>query len=113
MPAGAAGRPQAVLANGHRDFVVDDHEIVGSAPAVALQVRAKCGATEVHEGLRLYQLYLLAANEPLCGERLTIFAPRVAVPLPGEVVNQPPADIVPGVFVLVARIAKSNDDFHA
>ena len=44
--------------------------------------------------------------------RLAVLSPAVKTPNVGEVVDDPPADVVTRALVFLARIAQSNDDFH-
>src|SRR5262249_13797816 len=61
---------------------------------------------------RLDQADLGAAHGASHDTRLAILSPGVETPNVGEVVDDPPADVVARAFVLLARIAKPNDDFH-
>ena len=73
--------------------------------AVALAVLA--GFTVV--GLRNYAR---RSDATVGHTRLAILAPCVEPPRFGEVFDHPPADVVPGVLVVLARVPEADDDFH-
>ena len=65
-----------------------------------------------------------AANYPFCtvepnvgmvevpDARLAVLLPRLETPNVGQVVDEPPADVVTRPLVLLSWIAESEDDFH-
>src|SRR4051794_36656031 len=75
-------------------------------------MRREHTAAQVHERLRLHELHLRRANEPTRHERLSLGFPPTEMPNVGEVIENPPADVVPRALVLFARIAEPEDDLH-
>src|SRR6185295_4261749 len=75
-------------------------------------VRTKRGAAQVHVCLRLDQPHLDASDGTRGDTRVAVFPPAVKTPNVGEVVDDPPADVVTRALVFLPRIAQSNDDFH-
>ena len=94
------------------DVVHDHQQVVGDRPEGALRVRRERVAAQVHERLRLQQSDPAAIQLAIRGARVRHRAPRGQTPNVGQVVNDPPADVVTRSLVFGTRIAETDDELH-
>ena len=124
VPSSSMIEPQAVVAAGpaalaeaelaeRQGEVVGDDEQVGQRRVLAGEDLADGDAAVVHEGQRLDERQVeavVATGDD--GARV----PRPALAVPAGPVGQPvedhPADVVPRLGVLVARVPQAHDDLH-
>src|SRR5262249_3564257 len=112
VTTGAAARAETIAAERQGDFVDDDHQIGFGGPRLAAKVRSQHGSAEVHVGLRLDETHAHAAHGASRDTRLAVALPRVETPNVGEVVDDPPTDVVPSALVLPPGVSEPDDDFH-
>ena len=113
VPAGAPPGAKAIPAERQRDFVDDDHQVRRRRPE-----RDGAGTAEAPTPLRFMYVCGLtsrtrdAADRAGRHARFAVLLPAVETPNVGEVVDDPPADVVTRALVLLARVAQPDDDFH-
>lgn len=62
--------------------------------------------------MRLHQSHFDIADQASRDLGITVLAPPIKVPVLGEMIHEPPADVVPRQRVFATRVAKSYDEFH-
>src|ERR1700737_514258 len=112
VAAGTSPGANPEATHGDLQFVDDNQKILGGAPERASRVILQRLPAEVHERLRLDQLDFYIGDDAACRVRITVFFPAVKMPNVGEVVDQPPADVVPCRGVLAARIPETDYDLQ-
>jgi len=87
------------------------NEPSGSATSSTMTSRSLRTA-EIHERERLEQPHAMPGDDAVgrAGGRGGV--PRGETPNVGQVVNDPPADVVTRVLVFLPRIAEADDEFH-
>ncbi len=111
MPGMAAAGLDAQPAGGKVKLVVEDDHVRGRQLEEAHRFPDRL-AREVHEGLRLQQDHLIAAEVPLADLALKARAPRRKAVIRGNAVNGHEADIVAVRLVLPAGVAQPDDQPH-
>ncbi len=108
VAAGGAFFPEPQAAEWQRDIVVDD-EHVGGGPFVEREDLLDGAAAEVHKRLRLEQD---GAGARQLGEVTLPFRDGLERDAfcGGKAVEQHETDVVTGVFILPARVAKADDE---
>src|SRR4051812_12779896 len=81
-------------------------------PARATHVGPQDGAAEVHVSLRLHEPNVRRADVTADDAGVTVSSPALEMPNVGEVVQDPPADVVTCALVLLPWIPEADDDFH-
>src|SRR5450759_260125 len=112
VSAGASPRANASAADRQLHLVHHHEQILGGAPEGPTNVVPERPAAQVHECLRLHQPDLHASDSPVRDLRLAVFFPAVKTPNVGEVVDQPPADVVTCRGVIAARIPETDYDLQ-
>src|SRR5687767_4172780 len=112
VAAGTALRAQAEAADRQSDFIDHHKQIGGWIPRFAAQIRMQRFAAQVHVRRRLHEADARAADRARRDARLAVLPPRLETPNVGEVVDNPPADVVSRLRVLRTRISQTENDFH-
>src|SRR5690349_2123636 len=112
VPTSAPRGAKAVAPHRERYIIHDNHEIRGRRPKYATEKLDEHRAAEIHVGERLDERHSGCPYMSARGQRLPLFAPRAKMPNVGQVVDNPPADVVTSPFVLAARISQAQNDFH-
>jgi hypothetical protein len=80
VSAGGALGAEPKRANGERNVIDDDEEVVGRRPERAVRVRLERVAAEVHERLRLEQAHSAPIQITVGGTRMRRVSPRGETP---------------------------------
>src|SRR5438105_13753816 len=94
------------------DFIDDNQQVLRRTPERPAHKILERLPAQVHVGLRLHQTDFHSAHSSGGDVRLAVFFPAVKMPNVGEVVYQPPADVVTCRGVLAARITEPDDDLQ-
>jgi hypothetical protein len=111
----AAGRPlgaEPERAEREGDVIDDDEQVVGDRPEGPLDVGSERVTAEVHERLGLQQADAAPVHLAVRGAGVRCRAPRGKTPNVGQVVNDPPADVVTRGLVFGTRVAEADDELH-
>ena len=110
VPARSAALAEAQLAERQRE-VIDDDQHLGQRRAVARQHLAHGETRLVHERLGLHEQQVEAAKPP-ADDRRRVATPPLAHPARPirQAVQHHPADVVPGLAVLLAGIPEPDHD---
>ena len=106
---GAAPRPDAELPQG-QGHVVGNHQDTLRRNLIKSSRQLDGLTAEVHIGLRLDNQHPLATRPDLSGQRtVTEFVEFDALPA-GQLIGGHEADIVPGCFILLPRVAQADQE---
>jgi hypothetical protein len=94
------------------DVINNNEQVVGDGPEWTLRVRRERIAAQVHERVRLKKANAASLQLAVRGARVGDAAPRGETPNVGQVVDDPPADVVTRGLVFGTRIAEADDEFH-